>query len=399
MNVIIGCSSPIDKGSGILTYCKNLIRGLIKGGHKVLFIAPRSMNSSYLEELKVNKFEFDLNAPPADVCKNIVYSMREFEPDLIINNDNCYLQQVAPLFDCRFVVVGHLANYAIGSLLPLNSEYVDEYIAISNDMKFDMVKKYNIAPYKIKVAHNGLISDYSDCVNNTRGKKNNVNRKVKVLFGGENSSRKGADLAISLFKKLDFSKFEVYWTVSNLPNDLESKIIKLGVNITGRLTHEDFKTVLKNTDYLLMPSREEGCPMLLLEAMREGVIPVVSNGTGAMKEIIQHGINGYICDLSDWSNEAYSILNMSIVLNNMNYLKGNSKNTFFQSYANSEFLHAILSSSHRIPSKLEPSNYIDIFDWHRRGREPGTILKSFENRIRYRFGLLKWVKKMSCMEF
>ena len=46
-------------------------------------------------------------------------------------------------------------------------------------------------------------------------------------------------------------------------------------------------------DVLVMPSRAEGLPVALLEAMAAGVVPVVSDLSSGIPEIVAHGINGY----------------------------------------------------------------------------------------------------------
>lgn len=53
--------------------------------------------------------------------------------------------------------------------------------------------------------------------------------------------------------------------------------------------------VLKNSKVMLMTSRWEGTPMCALEAMALG-IPVVSTPTDGLKDVITHGINGYLSD-------------------------------------------------------------------------------------------------------
>lgn len=58
------------------------------------------------------------------------------------------------------------------------------------------------------------------------------------------------------------------------------------IKIIDKLPKEEFEKTLSSSCFLLLPSREEGCPMVLLEAMRFGVIPIVSNGKGAMRKLL-----------------------------------------------------------------------------------------------------------------
>ena len=40
--------------------------------------------------------------------------------------------------------------------------------------------------------------------------------------------------------------------------------------------------------------------MIMLEAMSYGVLPVASNGNGAMRWLVDSGFNGFICRLDKW---------------------------------------------------------------------------------------------------
>ncbi len=55
-------------------------------------------------------------------------------------------------------------------------------------------------------------------------------------------------------------------------NDLKSKI-----RINGNVSKEKLKTALKNSDFLILPSRSEGWPKAVAEAMFFGVIPISTN--------------------------------------------------------------------------------------------------------------------------
>jgi glycosyltransferase involved in cell wall biosynthesis len=63
-------------------------------------------------------------------------------------------------------------------------------------------------------------------------------------------------------------------------------------------------------DIFLMPSRFEGMPLALLEAMGAGLCCCVSDVDG-MGEAIQHGSNGYLCapnDVPKWCEQIEAIV-------------------------------------------------------------------------------------------
>ena len=66
---------------------------------------------------------------------------------------------------------------------------------------------------------------------------------------------------------------------------------------------ENIDELLVAADILLLTSKTEGTPMIVLEAMMQGCA-VVATDVGGMSGIIAHGINGYL--VSDRSSEELS---------------------------------------------------------------------------------------------
>ncbi len=58
-------------------------------------------------------------------------------------------------------------------------------------------------------------------------------------------------------------------------------------------------TLMKGMDLFVMPSRKEGLCRALLEAMGQGVCPIVSDA-GGMKEVVRNGIDGVVFPCEDW---------------------------------------------------------------------------------------------------
>lgn len=65
------------------------------------------------------------------------------------------------------------------------------------------------------------------------------------------------------------------------------------IKLLGALSREKVLAFLRSIDCLVMTSRWEGLPIIILEAMREGV-PIVTTGVGGIPEIIEHGKTGFI---------------------------------------------------------------------------------------------------------
>lgn len=392
MKIVIGCSSPIDQGSGILTYCKNLTLSLKALGHEILFVSVKSSSYKWFDINNILHFESDINGDVEFEVRNLYLVIRDFNPDVIINNDNCYLQQLAPAIDSYFIFVLHLSNFVIGELARLNNQYVDRYIAISTDMKFDLVRKFKIPSNKIMVVLNGLfLSNIAEYNENKKSIESRNNKQI--LCAGENSYRKGGDIIIKLFRMFfnDAKGYHFLWT-ADADNSVKSKFKKCDfIKIIDKLPKEEFEKTLSSSCFLLLPSREEGCPMVLLEAMRFGVIPIVSNGKGAMREIVRHGVNGFICDLNNWCDEVYSILKNPPDDAYLKYMSNNARETFFSSFANNEYAKELISSIDTTNDK-NLSHEVTLYRWHRLGKSK-NIFATLMNKFCYRFGLLIKIRK------
>jgi hypothetical protein len=62
----------------------------------------------------------------------------------------------------------------------------------------------------------------------------------------------------------------------------------------GALPHAKTMARLAEHDVLIMPSRFEGLPFALIEAMGLGVVPVVSRLPGCTEGLVEHGTSGFL---------------------------------------------------------------------------------------------------------
>lgn len=123
-------------------------------------------------------------------------------------------------------------------------------------------------------------------------RETSTKRPFRLLFVGNPIQRKGADLLAPIMRALG-NTFELYFT-AGLRN------LKLGgtapnMFALGRITNvDDLVKIYRNSDALLFPSRFEGLPQAVLEAMACSR-PVIAADTSSLPEIIENGINGILC--------------------------------------------------------------------------------------------------------
>ena len=93
--------------------------------------------------------------------------------------------------------------------------------------------------------------------------------------------------------------------------DLDNKVI-----FTGR--QNDIIPLLNISDLYMLPSKSESFGLSALEAMSCGV-PVIGTSIGGLKEVVEHGISGYICNPGDI--KAMSKAAVAVLANKKNRIK------------------------------------------------------------------------------
>ncbi|MHA1938299.1 MAG: glycosyltransferase family 4 protein [Candidatus Thorarchaeota archaeon] len=84
-----------------------------------------------------------------------------------------------------------------------------------------------------------------------------------------------------------------------LRNRLQTEVESNGlmVRLLGNVPHRQLPGILNSADLFVLPSLYEGHPKTLIEAMACG-LPVIGTDVPGIREIIQHGENGYLCGTS-----------------------------------------------------------------------------------------------------
>ena len=120
-------------------------------------------------------------------------------------------------------------------------------------------------------------------------------RNLALLFVGSMSSRKGADLLAPIMKALG-PGYELSFTGEAKDAPELADIPR--VTAVGSLDRHRVRTAYQQADLLLFPSRLEGLPLVVLEAMACGT-PVVASRASSIGEIVSDGANGRLCPVDN----------------------------------------------------------------------------------------------------
>jgi len=147
-------------------------------------------------------------------------------------------------------------------------------------------------------------------------KKININEPLKLLFIGRHSVSKGVLELFEIDKILKRNNIYVEWNI--LGNGPETEILKnqwnesINVHFTYCNNQIDVLEEAFQSDILVFPTKFEGFPVALLEAMSMGCVPVVTNLQGGIQEIVEDGVTGFKCPI----NNVEAFANKIIFLHN-----------------------------------------------------------------------------------
>jgi glycosyltransferase involved in cell wall biosynthesis len=133
-----------------------------------------------------------------------------------------------------------------------------------------------------------------------------------LVFVGRIDAAKGVDILIDFVRGVDIKSIGCFHIVGegDLKEEFKKVLNDVGVRnkFHGSLSQLELFEILKLSHCILLPSKSEGFPKVLAEAMNFGCIPLASN-VGSVAHYIKDGVSGFIlnditvnCLKDAWSN-------------------------------------------------------------------------------------------------
>jgi len=187
----------------------------------------------------------------------------------------------------------------------------DRIITVSNTVKKSINKNFHIPKNKIELLYNCVIPvDKPDAerVENLREKLNIKNTEYVILFLGRLNKIKGIDLLISAFRKIKpvYPKVKLILIGGILDKTYKQMNVKSDEDILHLGARADINLFFELCDIVILPSREDSFPYVMLEA---GIAykPFIGSRTGGIEEFIDDGVNGFLFEPVNADNLAVKI--------------------------------------------------------------------------------------------
>jgi glycosyltransferase involved in cell wall biosynthesis len=232
----------------------------------------------------------------------IAENLREYE--VILLHDAPYAQSILGLLPERTVAIPVLHSSPESMIYNSisNPGQWNKLVYVNPYLKDLLLGTHKINEEQIKNIPNGIeipIEGKSKAIIKKTGKK--------FLFIGRLEHTEKAvlyipDIIKKVLLKQSIEVVNIYGGGSSY-KALKYKIEQLSlgeiIKLHGPVEHQKIYDILWQHDFLIMPSFFEGHPVVLLEAMACKTIPFVSNLCGRTDFVVEHGINGFLCNPAD----------------------------------------------------------------------------------------------------
>jgi glycosyltransferase involved in cell wall biosynthesis len=179
------------------------------------------------------------------------------------------------------------------------------HIVVANRARQDLLRRFGfMRADQVAVVLNGVLAPPSSAARDaTRTRWQAAGAEVVIGSVGRLESQKAPDFGLHIVARLLKQGLPIrYVWIGDGPlrREFEALARQLGIADRVRIDgwQSDISGCLQALDLLLMPSRFEGLPLALLEAMCAGLCCCVSDVDG-MAEAIEPGKTGYLCPLGD----------------------------------------------------------------------------------------------------
>jgi glycosyltransferase involved in cell wall biosynthesis len=315
--------SRIDQ-TGVTTNTLDLVSGLIKEHHNVFLITGGQIESN---NPRLDRINDDFKQIGAHIklfripkgnrlsrgltsilsISRIMYFILKIKPD-IIHAQSPYMSFIPWLLHKKFVSTLHVNDF-VRSFKYKNATHL---IAISKETKEYAKELFGYKDKDITIVNHGVSKSFAISmteVEKTKFKEEHNIPQNKILIGfvGSIEIRKGHDLLLKAVESLDISiknKIHIIFLGSSKDNQtrpwLDNLIEKTGTsNLVTCFDYQDPKPFYNIYDIFVLPSRLEGFPLVIIEAMMSDCCIIRSNVQGAYDQI-SHGEDGFIFENNNY---------------------------------------------------------------------------------------------------
>lgn len=165
--------------------------------------------------------------------------------------------------------------------------------AVSQATADQLVRSFGVGRGKVRVAHPGVPEEFLDIESEER-----IPGPLNILYLGSLSNEKNPLAALAAVGLMECPVALRMVGDGPLRASIEEESARFGYPLEVTGPADDVREHLRWADALVLTSRTEGLPGVILEASAAGV-PVVAFGVGGVPEAVENGVTGFVIDPGD----------------------------------------------------------------------------------------------------
>lgn len=130
-------------------------------------------------------------------------------------------------------------------------------------------------------------------------------KKIKgtVAFAGRISDGKGYPVLVRIAREAARQGLKLNWHILGTGDDAYLQQhpwpLEVPVSFYNQVSNTRVQEIFSEMECVMLPSTHEGMPIVIIEAMKAGAVPLVSDIPGGIQELVLHGQTGFKFDGND----------------------------------------------------------------------------------------------------
>lgn len=303
MRIAICTLSLIEGHGGVASYAHDFA-GYLSDHCDITIVTGDGYVARPGDKFRVINFDASLSV---EAGRKFVRLISELAPDIVVNSWFPLLTAAAPYLPdhIRIVTVSHFVNGELAWYAGHNHRYVDRIIALSSYGRRYFRRTFSrAAEAKADIVFNPIPPTSQLPLSPTSQLPATA---LTIVYPGGSNYVKSADivaLALRRLLKTDLD-FRFYWIGNDyvaggrhigLPVRHVSECFPADPRIArfGRVERDEARRIMASAHIFILPSRLEGFPISLCEALAGGAIPIISDAPHGSLDLIDNRRNGIV---------------------------------------------------------------------------------------------------------
>jgi len=301
-----------DAIGGCFVNCSNVYHNLVRSGNEALMIFThrnqrQGINESALRDINHHIVYYKDADNRSHLFQQLERLIKEFAPDTIILNDYIDHQLVrAVRFPQQIISILHGDYEYYYELATVSATRIDKFVCVSESIGDNLNRRL---PQRV--------SDIFYIPPMTRDFKKaekEPDEALHILFVGRMTEEKGFHLLPLIDKQLTESAHDVKWTVvaTSITDAYKEWLNTDNVSHYETVDNNEMQHLYNYNDVLILPSAAEGTPLVLLECMKAGLVPIMSDLPTISTDILTHGKTGFRMTIGDINGYTEAIISLDM---------------------------------------------------------------------------------------